>query len=245
MAITALDRRRLWGKSGNRCAKCRCLLTEAGRDGAQEIAIGEEAHIVGARPGSARHRPLPERERDAYENRILLCPTDHKIIDGQPALWTVTALLALKLAHEETMTSRTADTRPDGLRYEMPGAVPLNPIIGGRQLLNIVGPAYAYVFDDDPMEGEAERVAAKELLGNAHDCGEVFSMLSKAEQMGLAESLSDSLRTAIGAGLVLYGALIDVDVGAADWRDRWPIGILHLRRMEVVANEQAAAAASH
>lgn len=74
--------------------------------GANEIAIGEEAHIVGARPGSARYRPLPERERDAYENRILLCPTDHTVIDGQPELWTVTALLTLKQAHEETMTSR-------------------------------------------------------------------------------------------------------------------------------------------
>lgn len=241
--MTALDRRRLWGKSGNRCAECRCLLTEPGKDGAKEIAVGEEAHIVGARPGSARHRPLPERERDAYENRILLCPTDHKIVDGQPELWTVTALLALKQAHEETMTSRTADTRPDGLRYDMPGAVPLNPIIGGRQLLNIVGPAYAYVFDDDPMESQTERDAAKELLGNAHDSGEIFSMLSQKEQMELAESLNALLSTAIGAGLVLYGALIDVDVSTADWRDRWPVGILHLRRMQVVAQEQAAARA--
>jgi hypothetical protein len=244
MAMTALDRRRLWGKSGNRCASCHRLLTEPGGEGAQEIAVGEEAHIVGARPGSARYRPLQERERHAYENRILLCPTDHTIIDGQSPLWTVPALLALKQAHEETMTSRTADTRPDGLRYDMPGAVPLDPIIGGRQLLNIVGPAHAYLFDDDPMEAQDEREAAKELLGNAHDCGEIFSMLGVAEQLELADSLSGSLRTAVALGLVLYGALIDVDVAQADWRDRWPIGILRLRRMEVVAEEQARATAS-
>jgi hypothetical protein len=72
-------------------------------------------------------------------------------VDEQPELWTVEALKALKVAHEETMTASTADARGDGMRFDIPGAVELRPVITGRQLLDIIGPAFAYVFDDDPM----------------------------------------------------------------------------------------------
>lgn len=239
MAISARDRKRLWGKSGNRCAKCRRLLTHPGQGPAREAVLGEEAHIVGERPGAARYRLLPDGERDAYENRVLLCPTDHTLVDEQPELWTVEALNALKVAHEETMTARTSDTRGDGMRFDMPGAVELGPVIGGRALLDIVGPAFAYVFDDDPMETEAEREAAKELLGNAHDFGEIYSMLGQGERMQAAEDLSEVFLRATTEELILYGALIDVDVVYQGTRDRWPVAILHLRRMRVVAAEQA------
>jgi hypothetical protein len=241
MAMTAKDRRRLWGKSGNRCALCRQLLTRPEAGGSPEAVLGEEAHIIGAKPGSARHRRLPERERDAYENRVLLCPTDHKLIDAQPEHWTVKALHALKDTHEETMTARTADTRPDGLQFDMPGAVVLAPVITGTQLLAVVGPAYAYHFDDEPLEDDAERVAAKYLLGSAHDWGEIYATLNPAERMDAAESLGDALSAAHEASLVLYGALIDVDVHFSGTRDRWPVGIVRLRRMEAVAKEQAVA----
>jgi hypothetical protein len=240
MAISARDRKRLWGKSGNRCAKCHQPLTQPGRADAREAVIGEEAHIVGERPGAARYRPLPDTERDAYENRILLCPTDHTIVDAQPELWTIEALKALKAAHEDTMTARTADARGDGLRFDMPGAVALSPVIGGRRLLDIVGPALAYVFEDDPMDDSVEREAAKAVLGAAHDLGEIYSMMGQSERMAAVDDLSEYLNHAVETGLILYGALIDVDVMVGDSRDRWPVAILRLRRMSVVAAEQRA-----
>ena len=239
MAISARDRKRLWGKSGNRCAKCRRLLTHPGQGSAREAVLGEEAHIVGERPGAARYQSLPATERNAYENRVLLCPTDHTIVDEQPELWTVEALTSLKVAHEEAMTARTADARGDGMRFDLPGAVELGPVIGGRQLLDIVGPALAYIFDDDPMETYAERDSAKQLLSTAHDFGEIYSLLGQGERMQAAEDLSEPLRAAIIEGLILYGRLLDVDVDYQGTREQWPIAILHLRRMEVVAAEQA------
>jgi hypothetical protein len=69
------------------------------------------------------------------------------------------------------------------LQLHMPRAVMLGSVIGGRQLLDIVGPAYAYVFDCDELEGQAEHEAAKAVLGDAHDWAEIFSMLSPAEQI--------------------------------------------------------------
>jgi len=100
------------------------------------------------------------------------------------------------------MTARTADTRPDGLHFDMPQAVLLETVMTGQQLLNIVGPAYAYVFEPDELEGEAEHEAAKALLGEAHDAGEIYSMISPAEQIDLAQSLGERLLEALRDGLV-------------------------------------------
>lgn len=241
MAITARDRKRLWGKSGGRCAHCRRTLTHPGQRGGRETVLGEEAHIIGERPGAARYRQLPASERDAYDNRILLCPNDHVLVDGQPEHWTVEKLRALKDAHERMMTARTADARSDGLRFHIPPAVLLRPVIGGRQLLDIVGPALSYVFDRDDFDGPAEHEAAKAVLGAAHDWGEIYSsLLSPAEHIDAEQDLSDQLQEAMRAGLMLMGERIDVDVTSARINERWPVAILRLRRAADMAREQAA-----
>jgi hypothetical protein len=218
VSITARDRKRLWGKSGG-CARCNRPLTHPGQGGARETVIGEEAHIVGERPGAARYEPLRPAERDAYENRLLLCPTDHTVVDAEPEYWTVGKLHALKEAHEQRMTALTAEARSDGLQFHLPPAVMLEPVIGGRQLLNIIGPAYAYMFDAD----------------------EFYSMISPAEQIDAAQRLSEVVRDAMRAGLLLKGKRIEVDVTDAQGRQRWPVAILHLRRAADVGAEQAAA----
>jgi hypothetical protein len=105
----------------------------------------------------------------------------------------------------------------------------LKPVIGGRQLLNIVGPAFAYVFDCDELHGDLEHETARALLGEAHDCGEIYSMLSPAEHLDLARSLSEHLQEALRAGLLLMGDRITVDVVGANIRNRWPVAILRLR----------------
>lgn len=150
------------------------------KPGPREAVIGQEAHIIGERPGAARYQPLAPEERDAYENRILLCPNDHVVIDGQPERWTTKRLHELEDEHEGAMTARTADRRPDGVRFQMPQAVALDTVMTGQQLLDIVGPAYAYVFENDELDGDVERRAAKDVLGQAHDLGEMIASESPA-----------------------------------------------------------------
>jgi hypothetical protein len=241
MTITDRDRKRLWGKSGGRCARCRCLLFHPGEPGARETVIGEEAHIIGERPSAARYQPLSPDHQDAYENRILLCANDHVVIDGQPQHWTTERLRRLKDEHEQAMTSRTADRRPDGVQFHMPQAVRLDTVMTGPQLLDIVGPAYAYVFEHDELERDVEHAAAEDLLGQAHDLGEIYSMISPAERIDAARDLSESVLNALRGGLLLRGARIDVDVTINGEPDRWPVGILVLRKAVVVAKEQKAA----
>jgi hypothetical protein len=204
------------------------------------MVVGEEAHIIGAKPGSARFEPRPLAIRDGYENRILLCPTHHAIIDGLPEDWPVGRLEAVKTEHERRMTKRTADARGDGLEFDLPPAVLLETVMTGQKLLNIVGPAFAYIFDQDELASPEEHRAGTELLGNSQDWGEIYSDLSVREQMEGAEALSTSLLEALQAGLILRGTRLLVDVAYGETRDRWPVAILHRRRAEDVAAEQKA-----
>lgn len=241
--MKAPDRKRLWGKSANRCAQCKRPLTQPGDGTAPEIVVGVEAHIVGKQPGSARYSPLPPDQRDAYENRILLCPTDHTIVDGQQSIWTVDSLLALKAAHEASMAARTANAQPDGISFDLPGAVETSMLFFGGQVLELVGTALAYQFSVDLMPS-AQQHAAQELLDNLHDYGECYSlMLERREKREAAEAVGRLVSDALEHHeVVLYGALVycDVSMGRNQERDRWPVAFVRARHARQVATEQKA-----
>ena len=86
MAFTQKTIKLLWGNAAGRCSFPGCgrllSLPESG-----EIAphtIGEMAHIRGDKVGSARHDAAQtDAQRNDYANLILLCPTDHEVIDKQ------------------------------------------------------------------------------------------------------------------------------------------------------------------
>lgn len=100
MAISTRDRRTLWARSGNLCAKCKKQLTkDVSKD--QPLVIGEECHIVASSVNGPRgNDPLPLTSRDRYENLILLCRDDHAEIDKFPDLYTVDKLKRMKSDHE-------------------------------------------------------------------------------------------------------------------------------------------------
>lgn len=65
------------------------------------------AHIVGDKVGGPRgDHELPDRERDRYENLILLCNTHHQLVDSQPETYTIERLRGLKQDHERWVEER-------------------------------------------------------------------------------------------------------------------------------------------
>jgi hypothetical protein len=115
MAIKAETRKRLWGRSGNRCAKCRAELVRSDEGGLPGALVGEEAHIIARSPGGARYEPLDPKARDGYDNLILLCANDHSEVDAQPSRHTVASLRTMKRRHELWVKSRLhAPTSDDG-----------------------------------------------------------------------------------------------------------------------------------
>ena len=84
MSLSAHDHKILWAKAGNKCSynhageNCDELL--AVQNGEDISLIGDEAHIVGGKDGSARYEKN-FAEVDTYGNRILLCKKHHKLVD--------------------------------------------------------------------------------------------------------------------------------------------------------------------
>ncbi|CQD24774.1 putative ATPase [Mycobacterium lentiflavum] len=73
---------------------------------ADGVMVGEIAHIEGALPTSARFNPdMTNEQRRGYDNLLLMCGTDHTVIDNDAEAWTVARLRALKRAHEANATA--------------------------------------------------------------------------------------------------------------------------------------------
>jgi hypothetical protein len=101
----------LWGRSGNRCAICKKVLTQDKESVTAAYALGEQAHIVGEKEKSARGKsPLSEKERNSYHNLILLCPNHHTEIDDNEEDWPVKKLHQVKSVHELWVTETLSST---------------------------------------------------------------------------------------------------------------------------------------
>lgn len=71
-----------------------------------ESLVGDIAHIVAENPDGPRGAsPLPLEERNKYRNLILLCKVHHKLVDDQPATYTVELLHEMKNRHEHNVRS--------------------------------------------------------------------------------------------------------------------------------------------
>jgi hypothetical protein len=102
MSISLKTTKLLWGKSGNRCAICRSELIEEALDTDDDDSIvGDMAHIIARKEAFTRgdYDALSPEERDRYANLILLCRKHHKVIDDQPAHYTVERLREIKSSH--------------------------------------------------------------------------------------------------------------------------------------------------
>jgi len=91
---------RLYGRSGNQCAFPGCdyqIITDGGQ------VQGRICHIKGLRPGSARYDSTQtDKQRNTYENLVLLCANHHDAIDAQEEDYTVEVLHEMKALAEAT-----------------------------------------------------------------------------------------------------------------------------------------------
>jgi hypothetical protein len=234
MTISTLDRKRLWGKAANRCVVCREPLTRPEDAGSPEVVIGEEAHIVGEKPGAARHETLEPNVRDGYANRILLCPTHHTLVDKQEDAWPVERLRQAKTDHENLMHERTAD--PSKARIVLPPEVVLSWIVGGGALLQLMEGAHGFIYEIDESLTSTRREAATSLVSTAVDLGELAPEFSIEEREEAINLLSELWRAARSADLAVLGARADAEYREGHWPLHWPTAILRVLDAASVAS---------
>lgn len=105
------DLKLLWGLSAGRCAYPSCrqpsIIDETDVD--DKAVIGKIAHIYAhSDKGPRAKSDLTEKERDCYDNWIILCSTHHDLVDAQSNTFTAEDLLSWKREIESWVSSRLA-----------------------------------------------------------------------------------------------------------------------------------------
>ena len=107
----------LFAMSGNVCAfadpdrglGCEQRLADPAWESVQAIIC----HIHGWSPGGPRYVEMPDEERNAFENLILLCPNHSNLIDRvEPDLYPAEKLIEMKRRHESRYGSGPELWRP-------------------------------------------------------------------------------------------------------------------------------------
>jgi len=115
VAVKEQDIKLLWGRSGNRCAICRCELSQDKANASASFPLGEQAHIIARNSDGPRGKSiLSPKERDSYHNLLLLCPNHHRTIDQDPEDYPIEKLHMIKAEHElwvQRSLSESTDSR--------------------------------------------------------------------------------------------------------------------------------------
>lgn len=101
MTIPTKDQKILWSRGAGICSNCKTKLSHDSKNPSCATLIGENCHIIGENPGSARSAShMSTEDRNRYHNLILLCNACHKIVDDDETTYTIETLHKIKADHE-------------------------------------------------------------------------------------------------------------------------------------------------
>jgi len=123
----------LWGRSAGRCAMADCrvelFVTEGDYD--PVCVIGEMGHIAASsNDGPRANVVLDLRDRDKYENLILLCRNCHRKVDTLKLSYPDERLLEIKASHEAWVRTALPERGFTNLRWNvlrLQGDFPFDP----------------------------------------------------------------------------------------------------------------------
>lgn len=111
MGISSDTERLLWAGSGGYCQNPACNHSLFVFFGNGEItSLHDLAHIISkSKKGPRGKSDLNAKERDEYENLILLCPKCHRLIDKKPEQYPAETLYDWKHHHEDVIQHAFAE----------------------------------------------------------------------------------------------------------------------------------------
>lgn len=112
----------LYALSGHQCAfpDCGVPITEPGTPESGPLVVGEICHIYAVSEQGPRGKSgLQEKELNAPENLIILCPNHHRLVDGQPETYTADLLKSWKQAHEALVARKSPALESQSVRTEI------------------------------------------------------------------------------------------------------------------------------
>lgn len=209
MAITDKTRKLLWGRSGNRCALCRCSLVPKTFSIDDDSIIGDECHIVAREVNGPRGILERPQDIDCYDNLILLCKIHHKIIDDQPNVYSANRLREIKSTHEKWVDSRLDQVR---IKTEKSSNQFLLRVTKGTDLLNIlVNGNHLFDHGHDELETEEEVELVSSFLQNIHDYGDLLSDLESSHRVRASFELSGEIKELEANGFYVFAGWDKMD----------------------------------
>ena len=235
MPISVRDRKILWARAGGVCALCKSHLTADAKSGDRDVVLGEEAHIVSEEPNGPRYRPMPRKDVDTYANLLLLCLSDHKIVDEQVTYYTEQRLQTLKREHEQWVKDRVSSTIPT-IKIRDPEAgkpVMLQRIDTGKELMNVVAHTLA-AHHDNP---EPRSIEEAELIGgffqNTTDYTDIWDEIEPSGRIQAEFSMSGEISRLREAGLVVFAGVKEhVIEGGVVAPAPWPVACIVIYRKD-------------
>jgi hypothetical protein len=227
MPISAKTRKLLWGRSGNRCAYCRCELIMAGSVLDGHSVIGDECHIIAKHLNGPRGSVvgISEVNSDDVSNLILLCKVHHKMIDDQPNKFTVDALKKMKAGHEKWVHESLS--RP-AAESETVTSSALR--ITGKDVVSLLSQAYVFDFDHDELDNTDEIQLVGGFFQNAQDWGDIASEVDSSWRVKMAFELSQDVKNLENRGFCVFGTLQKRKFKVLDQIEVWPVAVLRVVR---------------
>lgn len=202
MAITDKTRKKLWAKSGNRCAICKIELFQENDEDDGTVNVGEECHIISGKKTGPRHQPKL-LAYDSYDNLLLLCRNHHKEIDTLTETYPEELLRYMKANHENWVSEALRSTL-DISNHKTPKF--LKRIISGKELVEIISDTHAYRTDYDEQDDSSENEYIGSVLQVLTDYGDLFGMIpiEPAQRAKISTKLKSILDEMEGRGYALF-----------------------------------------
>lgn len=227
MAISDKDRKRLWAKSGNRCAICRQELIMT-NENQSDFNIGEECHIVSSKPNGPRHESGWENY-DVYENLILLCRNHHKTIDdiSNILIFPKESLISIKSKHEAWVKKELSTTKKTDR---------VCLISTGSELAAIISGCYAMKRTNDPVLNKEDAKYIGSIWQTIMDYMDVFPYWEPYQQTQGEYELQELLDEMSKKGYFIYGTRVTRKMKYANNEtDNWPVAVIYIRNTATYA----------
>lgn len=221
MAISEKDRKRLWAKSGNRCAICQQELVMSNTNNL-DYNIGEECHIVSSKISGPRHEEGWENY-DTYENFILLCRNHHKTIDdiNNISIYSKQRLLEIKSKHELWVKEKLSIEK----HFDM---LPLVSI--GAELSSIISGVYGIERSNDSITNKQNAEYIGSIWQTLSDYGDIYSELEPYDQINIDFELQELLNEMSQKGFYIYGKRTIKTIKYGDGTTgKWPVAVLYIK----------------
>jgi len=217
MTISKKTSKILWTLSGNQCAFCGIELIERKDKNNVNLIIGEECHIISSKTTGPRHI-LNYGDYDQYDNIILLCRNDHRLIDAKVQSYTIEDLKRRKEIHENKIKISRDNAKQ---KNNEPIIRVYLRIRTGKELLNIIKSAQTSFTDHDETKTKKENEEIANFCQNIKDLIDLFGSgaFDKDEEIKLGFRLNKDVKKIEALGFYLFGGIDKFVVNAVKKED--------------------------